>query len=193
MRQPSYDRLFVTSLCVAAAVFASLGSSLLRAEEPPPTVVINSVPSPELELPLRYTLTPNVADIEAGNAAQSYYRALLLLPRDTARRYSQQQDDWLDLPLEEFPCEAAREWLGSYQNSLREVRAATYREDCDWDLQLAQFDRSRGNQFTAPRNARVTHFGTSPAGEISAGNRRRAIRRCQTHTCHGIPTGRQCQ
>ena len=111
----------------AQATITTLGG-----ENDVPVVRIASVSQAESDPPLKYLLTPAYGNLQPGNAATSYYRAIVLLPRDEKLQFGEEQGKWLELPLNEFPKEEARKWLAAYRNALDEVRTATFREDCEW-------------------------------------------------------------
>ena len=92
------------------------------AEDTLPVVRLTSVPQAEPDPPLKYQLTPAYGQLQPGNAATSYYRAIVLLPRDEKLQFGDAQEKWLDVPLNEFPQEEARKWLAAYQSVLGEVR-----------------------------------------------------------------------
>ncbi len=146
-------RPFVSLLC-AAAFFSLMGwlaeTSQLLAEEQPPIVTISSTPQPEPDPALRYLLTPQYADMKAGNAATWYYRAILLMPREKSKAFGDKQFEWLELPLGQFPREKARTWLVPYASALSEAKTATYREQCDWDLQMRQLKGFEALEFLLP-------------------------------------------
>lgn len=114
------------------------GAERQPADEELPEVILSSVPQPEPSPPLKYMLVPKYSEMKPGNAATSYYRAILLIPRDKDKRFGEKQDKWRNVPLDQFPKEQAREWLSHYQNALKEVRVATYREHCNWDRRVRE-------------------------------------------------------
>ena len=129
-----------TLVLLAAFAFCGVGKSARgqdtaatpASEDTLPVVSISSVPQAEPDPPLKYQLIPAYGKLQPGNAATSYYRAIVLLPRDEKLQFGDTQEKWLDVPLNEFPQEEARKWLVAYQSVLGEVRTATFREDCEW-------------------------------------------------------------
>lgn len=97
-----------------------------------PVVSLSSVPQAEPAPPLTHQLIPFYGRLTPGNAATSYYRAIVLLPRDEQHQFDEQRSQWLEVPLAEFPQDEARKWLEAYRHALDEVHTATCREDCDW-------------------------------------------------------------
>ena len=109
---------------------------------PPPaprTRSFTASPAAEPRPALRYVLLPPLGHDQPGNAADSYYRAFLLRPKPptdpaAALARSNEQDEWLTVPLDKLPRAAVRARLGEYQQTLRELEWATARRRCDWDL-----------------------------------------------------------
>jgi hypothetical protein len=93
-------------------------------------------PQPEPDPPLKHELLPAYHQLQPGNAATYYYRALLSLPRDPKLQFGDQQTKWMDQPLTEFPTKEAAQWLKAYKNVFGEARRAVYRERCDWGLHV---------------------------------------------------------
>jgi hypothetical protein len=87
-------------------------------------------------------LVPEYIDQQSGNAAPCYYRAVLALPRDREQQYGTTQQDWLELPLDEFPRDLATKWLKPYASTLEEAKKGAYRERCEWDFQVRQLPAS---------------------------------------------------
>ncbi len=117
----------------AQAVMTAPGS-----EDAMPVVAISSVPQAEPDPPLTYQFVPAYRKLTPGNAATGYYRAVVLLPRDEACLFGERQRKWLEVPLAEFPKDEARTWLEAYRGVWKEVRAATFREDCDWSYRMRE-------------------------------------------------------
>ncbi len=113
-----------------------------QAQEPAtdsmPAVELALVPQPEPDPPLQYRLVPAYSDIRSGNAATRYYRAILLMPREKEKVYSDEQAKWLDQPLSQFPQDSAQAFLEPYRNTLQELKAATLCSHCDWGLPVRE-------------------------------------------------------
>ncbi len=113
-----------------------------QAQEPStdtmPTVELSLVPQPEPDPPLQYRLVPAYSEIRSGNAAIRYYRAILLMPREKEKVYSDEQANWLDQPLSQFPQDAALAFLEPYRNTFLELKSATRCDHCNWDLPVRE-------------------------------------------------------
>lgn len=88
----------------------------------------------------RYELLPPAPDRRPGNAAPSFYRALLSLPKTPASGSdawladSQRRQAWAALPLYDLPAEEIKTYLKPYNAALRELDRAAAAERCEWDL-----------------------------------------------------------
>ncbi len=140
-----------------------------------PVVELTLVPQPEPDPPLKYSLVPAYPDIKPGNAATWYYRAILLLPREKEKAYGEEQDEWLSLPLDQFPTDKAREFLRAYQNTLHETKTATFCEHCDWGLQLRDMKGMGRPELPASRNAGDPHHCSRVESQSETGDCRAAL------------------
>jgi hypothetical protein len=113
-------------------------------------VQIRTQPSPEADPPLRHSLLTPYPQLEPGNAAIFYYRALVLMPRDEKSQFSDAQEAWLELPVAEMPQDEVQKWLAPYQQSLYELQRAAVRETCNWGLQLRDLDGLEAIMFQLP-------------------------------------------
>ena len=194
-----------TCWAIVPLVFA-IASSLLeetcRAQGPPqPAVVPGEIPvedltlapRPEPDPPLKYSLIPAYADLQPGNAATCYYRAILLLPREQKMQYGDEQTEWDRIPLKDFPKDQARAWLEPYRNSLAETRIATFREYCHWDFRIRELKGTAPFAFLLPELQETRAIARVLRSQIASGNLGRAIRRRTRDTDHGLPAGRQCR
>lgn len=124
-------------------------------EDALPVTKLVIAPAAEPDPPLKYSLIPAYGDLQPGNAATSYYRAITLLPRDTTKTFGDEQQNWCDVPLAEFPCEKAREWLNNYDVALSELRVATLRETCDWNHRVRELQGLDPVNFLLPEMQRL--------------------------------------
>ncbi|NLX56954.1 MAG: hypothetical protein GXY58_17750 [Planctomycetaceae bacterium] len=120
-----------------------------------PVVPLSSVPQVEPVPPLTYQLVPSYSQLTPGNAATNYYRAIVMLPHDEQHQFDEQQFQWLEVPLAEFPRDEARKWLKAYGNALNEVHTATCHEDCDWGYRLRELEGLEIVSFLLPELAEV--------------------------------------
>jgi hypothetical protein len=132
---------------IAAFLPALLAAPLLAAPEPPPpvpTVKLTLHPAAEPQPALKYTLLPEVKELEAGNAATVYFRVLggeinfLMQPGVAV-----QIDGWLKTPLKDLPRAEVRAMVAG--TTLRDLDVASRQDHCDWNF-LAKL--RRGGYFT---------------------------------------------
>jgi hypothetical protein len=142
--------------CTVASVCAQSTMTAVG-DKPLPVVTLSAMPQAEPDPPLKYTLVPAYMDVQPGNAATSYYRAIALLPRDEKSQFGDVQSTWLEVPLSEFPKEEARAWLAAFHNTLEEVRIGTLRETCDWNHRIRELKGMETFAFLLPelQEARV--------------------------------------
>lgn len=136
-------------LCSVASVSAQNTIAAIG-DKPLPVVSFSTVPQAEPDPPLKYTLIPEYMEVQPGNAATAYYRAIALMPRDEKSQFGDAQSKWLEVPLSEFPKDEARAWLGSYHNTLAEVRVGTLRETCDWNHRIRELKGMETFAFLLP-------------------------------------------
>lgn len=93
---------------------------------------------------MRYRLNPAARELTPGNAASFYYRAIVVL-QSLDMGGGQQGDadtalngDWLDLPLQELPLDAAKQGLERWATSLNEIELGAGRAQAIWDLPLRE-------------------------------------------------------
>lgn len=133
------------------AIAAAIGSPA-RAQEAgePPAQVILIRPAEEPTPALRYRFLSERRDLIPGNAAILYHRAIEMLLRrsyeerialleknqgpDEVEYHEDPVQAWLDLPLDQFPKEEARRYLGARGPVLHELELAARRESCDWEF-----------------------------------------------------------
>ncbi len=127
-----------------------VGDDPAAAPDPLPVVAISTIPQPEPDPPLKYSLTPTYSEVQEGNAATWYYRAILLIPREKEKRFGDEQTAWIALPIEQFPQDKAREWLEPYRNSLRELKTATYRDHSNWNQGIRHMKGTEALSFLLP-------------------------------------------
>jgi len=147
----------------AFVAMASQGSAQVKAIAPagaaPGEVVTAEVirlsvdPAPEPTPAFKYRLLPAAREKQPGNAAQFYYRALLHF--DSLRVQSaggsptleQQLNDWADLPPSELPRDQVRDAIRQCSHVFDELKAAAYREECNWDWRLHDLEGTKGIEF----------------------------------------------
>ena len=121
-------------LAAALLLFASPVSAQPAPGEP---ILLNLraavAPSPALT----YRLMPDERELEPGNAATLYYRAMASFVENSALLTEIRQEHWgkwLEEPIEELPRGEVEEKLRMARNLLHEVGLAARRRDCDWML-----------------------------------------------------------
>ncbi len=113
--------LAIAACSLVNGVRGQEASSAPGSENELPVKSMVLVPCAEPDPPLQRLLIPAFADLQPGNAATSYYRAITLLPRDQKLQFGETQEKWLEVPLQEFPQDEARKWLTAYQSVLQET------------------------------------------------------------------------
>lgn len=122
------------------------GGSSRAAEEPgagdqtaPQTIALTVAPAPEPRPALKYRLFASPQERKPGNAAQYYYRAILLLkqvPQEGRQEDDSRRERWLEAEPKDFPKEDVAKWLSQKRAALGELKVATSREYCDWDFRV---------------------------------------------------------
>ena len=131
------------ALPVLTALWIGVAARAQEAAAPDPnqpeTIQLELAPAREPRPALKYTLLPTTAERSPGNAAQHYYKAILLQknqPKEVSEQYSANEERWLAAGREDFPHEEVAKWLAYQHSVLAEVRIAAFRESCDWDFRL---------------------------------------------------------
>lgn len=98
---------------------------------------LSVLPAPPPRPALRWQLLPTLAERKPGNAAPFYYRAILQLKnrdRKAWDTYEERREDWLSTAADRYPREEVRQWLARQPSSLDDLKAAVFRERCEWDM-----------------------------------------------------------
>lgn len=111
--------------------------------EPPvvPVTRLTLTPAAAPTPALRYELLPNFRERVPGNAALSYYRAVLMAAErrhpdpKQGYEYDAKIDELAAKPLKDIPLEELRNYLQPARNLLREVENGSKRDRCDWELE----------------------------------------------------------
>jgi hypothetical protein len=88
---------------------------------------------------LKYRLLPAPHERTPGNGATYYYRAILqqkMLPQTYWQEYNDRSEAWLTKDAAKYPKDDVQKWLQSQEQVLAQVKTATYREYCEWDLRV---------------------------------------------------------
>lgn len=99
---------------------------------------------------MKYRLLPASTELVPGNAATLYYRTFSFLTEappnfmnlmrgdwkkdDKGEEYSQ-VERWMKTPLKELPQKDIENFLGAFNAYFKELRQATHKQSCDWDIQ----------------------------------------------------------
>lgn len=130
--------VLVVRLCGVAWAQSS-GTDTARPQDPTTIELIVS-PAAEARPALKYTLLPTPSERTPGNAAQHYYRAIVLQkqqPKELWQEFNDKQQAWLAASSDDSGAKAEiAKWLASQRHVLAEVRAGAFREYCDWDFRL---------------------------------------------------------
>ncbi len=130
----------IAALCPLGSAFAQLPHAMAAAPSEPVVVELAVSPAGEPRPALKYLLLPTPAERTPGNAAQQYYRAIVLqkqLPKEYWQEYSDHSPRWLAAPTDDAQTKAEiGKWLGSQRNVLAQTKAGAFREYCDWDFRL---------------------------------------------------------
>ncbi len=116
-----------------------------------PVVSITSVPQAEPDPPLKYQLTPAYGKLQPGNAATSYYRAIVLLPRDEKLQFGEDTGEMAGA-CRSTSSPRRKPASGSLRTEsvLDEVRTATFREDCEWSHRMRELKGIEPIAFLLP-------------------------------------------
>ncbi len=133
------------------ALATALGPPAAPAQQPSPDVAIAFRPAAEPRPALKYRLAPERRDLEPGNAAIFYHRALLLTNQARTRSAANAATDgepptgrpvavdepvsrWIAGPIAEIPRDRARAVLAAFVDALKEVDLGASRSACDWEF-----------------------------------------------------------
>ncbi len=129
-------RLKLLLLITLFVVGSPLSAEPKNDEESPRMVQMQIAPSPAPYPALKYKLLPELLEQKRGNSAQLYYRAANTLPEEYRENYADKIDEWFDMPISKLPREEVRNVLNALQGPLRELKTASIRETCHWEMPL---------------------------------------------------------
>ncbi len=124
----------IVLIVAVAAGAAAQAPRKVRPQEKQQVVRLKASPAPEPRAALTYLLLPPVLDQSPGNAAQLYYLANEVAPREKAGKWSEKIEQWMETPPEKLPLKEVAKALGEYSTALRQLELAARREYCHWDL-----------------------------------------------------------
>jgi hypothetical protein len=125
-----------------AADASAMSKAPANPDDVPRTIPLKLRPAAEPRPALKYRLLPTIHERRPGNAAPMYYRAMLH-QKELPQAYWQERNEntgedgtWMSTDPAVFPAEKVRAWLDQQRNVMSQIREATYRETCDWDLRI---------------------------------------------------------
>jgi hypothetical protein len=131
-------RVFLSLLLGGTVILMLLEPASLSAGEARPVRVVMTVDAADEPRPaLRYSLFHDAYDQVPGNAAVAYARAMRLMVQNAEwNEHMTQCAKWIDLPLDQLPVDEVTAVLQTHSSALRELRKATLREVCDWEIPI---------------------------------------------------------
>jgi hypothetical protein len=100
----------------------------------PIPLILHPAPSPSPVL--KYPLLPELRDAIPGNAVVHYRQAVKNMKRDAPQMsgWYETIDQWMAVPLKDFPREEVGKFLKQCETTFQEVEAGARSEQCDWGL-----------------------------------------------------------
>src|SRR5688500_14429408 len=95
-------------------VISPVGGEDKPIPDEPQLIQLSVDPAPEPRPALKYELLPGYSEKTPGNAAQFYYRALLMasqLPKEHSKKYNEDHQKWSEAPFAEMPKEDMQAWV----------------------------------------------------------------------------------
>ena len=101
----------------------------------PTTIRLSVTPADEPKPALKHRLLPEPVELERGNAATFYYRAMVNDGPDLfgGHKSMEKFSEWTELSAAKLPVEEVQKTLEHYQSSYAELKRATYRDSCFWE------------------------------------------------------------
>lgn len=87
---------------------------------------------------MRYRLYPAARELQAGNAAALYYRAILHMMSPGRQAERGKLDTYFGMTPSEIPRQEARHALSAYQSAIDEAILAGHRSRAEWDIPLRE-------------------------------------------------------
>jgi hypothetical protein len=106
-----------------------------KADKPdePKVVKLTIYPMKPPAAALEHPLLPRYLDLNPGNAALLYSKAIILMAdRKNPNEFWEKVDRWLELPPPELPRGDVQQAIVSHANALKIVGQAAHRDHCDW-------------------------------------------------------------
>jgi hypothetical protein len=156
---------FASLLALAVLAVGAMAQGPPPGPDETPVIKLTLHPAGPTKPALKYRLLPDRIDLKAGNAAQFYYRALLMFTQSPARQaYEKEQADnyerWTDEPCEGEVREQIKKWLAQFPRGAKDqLQEATIREECNFDYRLRERTGWEIIQFLLPEIQEMRNFG----------------------------------
>lgn len=159
-------RIHVCSLALALLMLSGPAAAQEAEVDPnqPPLIKLTLHPSSPGKPALKYHLLPDRLDRTPGNAAQFYYRALLMFTQNPGRQaYHKEEAEhsqrWAEEPCEGEVREQIKKWLAQFPvGAKQQLREAVYREHCNFDYRLQDRTGNEIFQFLLPEIQEMRNF-----------------------------------
>jgi hypothetical protein len=130
-----------------------------------PVVKLTLHPAAPSKPALKYPLLPHRTELQAGNAAQFYYRAQLMFAQNQARQayekeYAESDERWSKEPCQGDVRDQIKKWLAQFpRGATEQLREATSREECNFDYRLRDRAGMEIISFLLPEIQEMRVFG----------------------------------
>ncbi len=154
-------RLALLLVAASPPARATAQPAVAKPPEPPRPIELALSPAPAPVPALKYRLLPNSAERVPGDAAPIYLR--IHGYEDSGMEPAWQQigkhsGEWLDLPIEKYPVDEARKFLGLWSRKLEQLEFGTRRKTCDWNYTLPE-QRSVAVEILLPDAQSMRQWG----------------------------------
>jgi hypothetical protein len=148
--------------CVGRSPAQEAAGGVLEPEIPTIRLTLHGAREPRPAL--KYRLLPAHAERKPGNAAQFYYRALVLHNQpahaDRQRQETELYEAWEERPDDPETFAITKQWLAHFpQAAAAELREATYREHCNFDFRIRELRGMPVISFLLPEIQEMRRFG----------------------------------
>lgn len=136
----STNRYLVTLLLV---LIGSATNSLAADDDVAPVARLTLSPAAEPIPALKYQFPPDYLKQVIGDAAQFYYRAVLMKEaqsKESEKQLADNYDRWFDGALDEKTVKDIKTWVDQHANIISELRRAFVRTECTWDLGVRELN-----------------------------------------------------
>lgn len=131
--------LRILEMTCGACLFGATTGVLAQAESPKPrTVEMTLQPAGQPDPAMKHRLLTALPNLEPGDAAQYYYRALGLLPAQSSETNWDGVSRLLGTNISALPASEAADALAPLKSALKETATAGTRETCHWDMPMKE-------------------------------------------------------